>query len=63
MSFGSELENWPFLVPPGDEILVTVELIPGSEEFERQATIYVEKPKGIRRLELTINGVAQGSAL
>ena len=62
MSFGSELENWPFLVPAGNEILVTVELIPGSEEFERQATIYVEEQKGVRRLELTVKGVAQGSA-
>jgi hypothetical protein len=49
----------PFLVSPGEEILVSLQFTPDGEEFEQHATIYVEEETGFRPLEITVKGVAQ----
>jgi hypothetical protein len=53
----------PFLVSPGEEILVTLQFTPGGEEFDQHATLYVEEETGFRPLEITVKGAIQEPAL
>lgn len=62
MSFGSELKQLPFVVPPGGEILVTLQFTPDGDQFEQHAAIYVEEENGLRALEITAKSAPQGSA-
>lgn len=52
MSFGSKLDTL-VVVPPGGEITATLEFVPREEDFEQEATIYVEEAAGIRMLKIT----------
>jgi hypothetical protein len=52
----------PVLVPPGSEIIVTLQFTPDDEEFEQHATIYVEEEMGLRPLEITVKSAAQETA-
>lgn len=52
MSFGSKLDDLP-VVPPGGKITATLMLIPRAEDFQQDATIYVEELAGIRALKIT----------
>lgn len=52
MSFGSKLADLP-AVSPGGKITAMLMLIPRAEDFEQEATIYVEESAGIRLLKIT----------
>jgi hypothetical protein len=51
LSFGPKLDALP-VVPPGGEIIATLEFIPADEDFAQSATIYVEESAGIRLLKI-----------
>ena len=52
MSFGPKLDALP-IVPPGGKITATLMFIPRAEDFQQEATIYVEESAGIRLLKIT----------
>ena len=51
MSFGPKLDSLP-VVPAGGEVTATLLFVPDDEDFEQEATIYVEDSAGIRPLEI-----------
>jgi hypothetical protein len=54
VSFGPKLNQLPATCSPGEEVPVTLEFVPDDEEFERELTIYVEEPGGIRPINVTV---------
>lgn len=51
MSFGPKLDALP-VVPPGGEVTATLGFVPDDEDFEQEATIYVEESTGIGVLRI-----------
>lgn len=51
MSFGTKLDVLP-VVSPGGEITATLHFVPQDENFEQEATIYVEESTGIRLMKI-----------
>lgn len=59
MSFGPKLDTLPATCSPNEEIVVTMQFVPGSEAFERELTIYVEELAGIRPIKVTVKSDPQ----
>jgi hypothetical protein len=61
LSFGPKLDQLPAASSPNEEVIVTLEFAPNALEFEREATIYVEEPNGIRTLKITVQSAPRES--
>lgn len=61
MSFGPKLDPLPALYLPGEQVVVALEFVAEGDEFERELAIYVEEPKGIRPLKLTVKNAPHES--
>lgn len=61
MSFGTKLDVPP-PVPAGGEITATLRFAPQDENFEQEATIYVEESTGIRLLKIKAKSPPQEPA-
>ena len=62
MSFGPKLNQLPAVCSPGAEVVITLEFVADDEEFERELTIFVEEPGGIRSMKVTVKGAPKEPA-
>jgi hypothetical protein len=61
VSFGTKLDALP-VVPPGGEITAILTFAPRDEDFEQEATIYVEEAAGLRLLKIKAKSPPQEPA-
>jgi hypothetical protein len=54
VSFGPKLDPLPLTCSPNEDIVVTMQFVPGDEAFERVLTIYVEELSRIRPIKITV---------